>query len=471
MKDLFKAISIIIFLILFICTPIFAQLTINVSVIPDNTPEGDHIYLAGNFNGWDPGHSDYILTNNGDGTYQITFTPAIGTLEYKFTRGNWTSVEGDAQGGEIGNRTLIYTGNPQTVDVSILSWKDILNGTGTATENVSILDNNFNIPQLNRTRRVWVYLPLDYDTSNKSYPVLYMQDGQNLFDANTSFLGEWEVDESINELFDAGDEGVIVIGIDNGGGHRIDEYSPWIHPQYGGGEGEEYVNFIVETLKPYVDDNFRTKPDRLNTGIMGSSLGGLISFYAAIEHQDVFSKAGIFSPSFWFSDEVYTHVETTGKLYDMDIYMLGGEQESEHLIQDMNAMVTTLNNAGFEESEIKMVTHQDGQHSEWYWRREFPNAYLWLFNRNLLSVTPFSVNDGIEIYPNPFYDSITIKHDNILEDTRVEIYNTNGKLEYSGVIPHSGKISLSNLEKGSYLLKLIKNNETIFAQKLLRIDN
>lgn len=379
MKHLFKAKPIVFFVFLLSCSSIFAQLTINVTLIPENTTVGVDIHIVGNFNNWNPSNSDYILINNGDGTYSITLTPEIGTLEYKFTRGSWNSVEGDAQGQDVVNRTLSYTVSQQAVDVNILSWKDIGIGTGLAAENVLIIDENFKIPQLNRTRRICVYLPPDYDTNDKSYPVLYMQDGQNLFDANTSYSGEWEVDESLNEMFDNGDEGVIVIGIDNGGAYRIDEYSPWINTEYGGGEGDEYVNFIVETLKPYIDTSFRTKPDRLNTGIMGSSLGGLISFYAAIEHQDIFSKAGIFSPSFWFSDEVYTHVETTGKKYDMKIYLLGGEQESTNLIQEMNHMVTTLHNAGFNDSEINIVTHIDGQHSEWYWRREFPNCYSWLF--------------------------------------------------------------------------------------------
>ena len=471
MKHVFKIKRIAFFVFLLSSSHIFAQLTINVTSVPENTPVGDDIYLAGNFNGWDPGNSEYILIDNGDGTYNITFTPITGTLEYKFTRGSWASVEGGAQGQEIANRTLFYTGSPQTIDVTILSWKDLGVGTGTAAENVSILDENFNIPQLNRTRRIWVYLPPDYDTNDNTYPVLYMQDGQNLFDANTSFSGEWEVDESLNEMFDAGDEGVIVIGIDNGGGYRIDEYSPWVNADYGGGEGDEYVNFIVETLKPYVDSNFRTKPDRLNTGIMGSSLGALISFYAAIEHQDVFSKAGIFSPSFWFSDEVYTHVETTGKMYNMDIYMIGGEQEGPGLIEDMNNMVTTLQNAGFEDSEINMLTHEDGQHSEWYWRREFPNAYLWLFNRNSLSVASLINTDIVTIFPKPFSDSITIKFDKILEDVKFEIYNTDGKLEYSGFIPNSGLINDINLTAGSFILKLIKNDKTVFVKKLMHIDN
>ena len=471
MKYLFKAQSIVFIIFLLSCSNLFAQLTINVTDVPQNTPVGDDIYLAGNFNSWDPGNSADILTNNGDGTYSITFTPANGTLEYKFTRGSWTSVEGDAQGQEIANRTLSYTGSQQTVDVSILSWKDGGSGTGTAAGNISILDENFNIPQLNRTRKIWVYLPPDYDSNNDTYPVLYMQDGQNLFDANTSFSGEWEIDESLNDLFDDGDDGVIVIGIDNGGGSRIDEYSPWVNTQYGGGEGDEYVDFIVETLKPYIDNNFRTKSDRLNTGIMGSSLGALISFYAAIEHQDVFSKVGVFSPSFWFSDEVYTHVQTTGKNYDMRIYLLGGEQESASLIPNMNNMVTTLLDAGFENAEIEMLTHSDGEHSEWYWRREFSDAYSWLFKDINLSVSSFTNMDDVKIFPLPFTDSMTIKFAEILEDATLEIYNINGKLEYSNEIPFSGEMRIGNLKNGVYILKVIKDDKTVFIQKSLHLGN
>ena len=471
MKNILKVKSIVFFLFLLFSSSIFAQLTITVSSIPENTPPNDNIYIAGSFNGWNPGSSEYLLTNNGDGTYQITFTPENGSIEYKFARGSWVSVEGDAQGQDIANRTLTYSGEEQTEDVTILSWKDLGSGTSTAAENVSILDENFNIPQLNRTRRVWIYLPPDYDANVKSYPVLYMQDGQNIFDANTSFSGEWQVDEALNEMFANDDNGVIVVGIDNGGGYRIDEYSPWIHPEYGGGDGDKYVDFIVETLKPYIDNNFRTKSDRLHTGIMGSSLGALISFYAAIEHQDVFSKVGVFSPSFWFSDEVYTHVETTGKVFDMQIYMLGGEQESVTLIQEMNNMVSTLHNAGFEDSEVKMVTHQDGQHSEWYWRREFPSAYMWLFNRDNNSVSPLSNKKNIEIFPNPFSDSLIIKNGKLLKNAKFELYNSNGILEYSGSIPASGKIRVNDLKNGTYIFNIIENQETVFTQKLLHLGD
>ncbi len=472
MKFFTKAKSIIFFTLLFYSSCLFSQLTINITSVPDNTPDGGDIYIASNYNGWDPSDSNYILTDNGDGTYEITFTPTIGVLEYKFTRGDWATVESNEQGQDISNRTVSYTGSQQSIEVSILSWKDSDGGSGSREENVSILDQNFYIPQLDRTRRIWIYIPPDYDISDTSYPVIYMQDGQNLFDVNTSFSGEWEIDESLNELFDNGDEGVIVVGIDNGGGDRINEYSPWVNTTYGGGEGDDYVDFIVETLKPHIDSNYRTKSDRINTGIMGSSLGGLISFYAAIEHQDVFSKAGIFSPSFWFSDDVYTHVQTTGKKHDMSIYLLGGQNESASMVPDMEAMVTTLKNVGFDDSEIRIVTHQNGQHSEWYWNREFPDAYLWMFNKTILSIPfPSSIND-INIFPNPFSDTINIIYGTNRVDAKLNIYKSNGEQVYSDfIISPANEINLSNLEYGLYLFQIVENNKTILTRKILHIEN
>ncbi len=428
--------------LIFLGTQSWSQLTINVTSVPANTPQDDEIYIAGNFNGWDPGNAAYKLTDNGNGTWYITFTPDAGTLQFKFTRGSWETVEGNAQGQFIPNRTLSYGGGLQTENLTIAGWEG--NGGGsTLEENAYILSEDFEIPQLNRTRRIWLYLPPDYETTEKTYPVLYMHDGQNLFDATTSFAGEWEIDESLNELFENGDEGIIVIGIDNGGIHRLDEYSPWINAQYGGGEGDEYVDFIVETLKPFIDANFRTKPGREFTGIMGSSMGGLISMYAAIEHQDVFSKAGIFSPSFWFSDQVYTHVENTGKEADMKFYMLGGEQESASLIQQMEAMETTLHEAGFGAEEVVLVTHADGQHSEWYWRREFPDAYSWLFSSEINELPFVSTKDVIQVSPNPFVDSLYLKAKEPLEKAMINLYTLSGVKVFSGPISANGVVLAS----------------------------
>lgn len=357
-------------------------LTFRVMEIPDDTPAGDTIYLAGSFNDWNPSDPAYTLKENGQGDLELSFEAAPGNLKYKFTRGSWDRVEGGSEGQDIADRSLTYKGGGGLVEVRILTWRDLVLHETTAAENVRIMSEDFDIPQLDRHRRIWVYLPPDYEKSEASYPVLYMQDGQNLFDKHTSFVGEWEIDESLNELFENGDRGIIVVGVDHGSNYRLDEYSPWLNAEYGGGDGEAYGLFLVETLKPYIDQHFRTMPGREHTGVMGSSMGGFISHYLAVEYQDIFSKAGIFSPSYWFSEELYSHTLNTGKQEEMRFYIMGSRNESPDLEERMNIMKNALQEAGFGEEEIKLLVHSDGGHSEYYWRREFPEAYLWLYDKN-----------------------------------------------------------------------------------------
>ncbi len=368
------------------CLSANAQLTLQISDIPDYTPLTSGLHLAGNFNNWNPGDEQFILEKTGNKQFVITIYPPAGQVEFKLTRGNWASVEGNADGLTRPNRSVQYNGTPQTVQIAIASWEDLeyRNPTNsTAAENVNFLSQRFAMPPLNRNRRIWIYLPPDYGTSDRRYPVLYMHDAQNLFDHATSFSGEWRVDETLNNHSRQTQRGVIVVGIDNGGGTRIGEYTPYPHPNYGGGEGEAYTDFIVETLKPYVDANYRTLPERQHTGIVGSSLGGLISLYAAIEHQDVFGMAGVLSPSLWFSDEIFNLVRSAEKTANMRIFLLAGEQEDAgSVVRDNQRMYKALRRAGFRPKELRYATHPDGQHSEWYWAREFPVVIEWLLANN-----------------------------------------------------------------------------------------
>ncbi|MEP6514495.1 MAG: alpha/beta hydrolase-fold protein, partial [Parafilimonas sp.] len=273
------------------------NLTITITGTPVYyTPLLDTLFIAGTFNNWNPSDTAYRLKKNANGVWQITLSQPSGTtIQYKFTRGNWGAVETKADGGFQPNRNYTFTSTQGKRNIAIGNWQDML-GNHTAVGATRILDLDFYMPQLNRYRRVWVYLPQDYYTSNNTYPTLYMQDGQNLFDVVTSFAGEWKCDETMEDLQNKDStNGIIIICIDNGGLTRIDEYSPWVNPFYGGGEGDEYIDFIISTLKPYIDGHFRTLPTRENTGIMGSSMGGLISWYGGLAHQDVFSKVGVFS--------------------------------------------------------------------------------------------------------------------------------------------------------------------------------
>lgn len=427
-----------------------AQLTITVTSIPTATPQGDKIYIAGTFNNWNPGNTAYQLSDHHDGTWSITFAPSPGTLEYKFTRGSWQTVEGTSEGGFRPNRTYTYAGGVQSTSVSIAGWEGISGNPHTATSNVQILDENYYIPQLDRHRRIWLYLPTDYLTSTKRYPVLYMQDGQNLFDTYYSFAGEWKVDESMNELFDNADYGAIVVGIDNGGANRTDEYCPYVNPSYGGGHGEAYASFIVHTLKPHIDSLFRTRPEREYTGIAGSSLGANISMFAAVEYQDVFSKVGIFSPAFWISDSIYQHITHTGIHQEMKIYFVAGTTESSTMISDMQAVYDTLVSAGESVADMDFISSPDGAHSEWFWAREYPAAYDWLFGDLVLSTTRPKEKKG-NVFPNPAGQFLFINNDE--SNVHITIYSLLGEVMINENTEQDN-LDISNLPSGIYVLEI-----------------
>jgi len=340
-----------------------------------------------------------------------------GTINFKSTRGTWDDVEKGLDCEEISNRSYTF-GRGNIYQATVHNRADICGGNHTSEPNVIVMDDNFYMPQLNRYRRILLYLPPDYYSSTKRYPVLYMQDRQSLFDASTSYFGEWEVDESLNNLFDDGDRGCIIVGVENGETHRINEYSPWVNNTHGGGEGGLYAEFIVETLKPYIDENYRTLSDRDNTGVIGSSLGGLISFYIGLKYQDIFSKIGIFSPSFWFSESYCTFAKETPKEYEMKMYFLAGGLES-GVVQKCYDIIDSLLLTGYTNDEIFMKTLSNGEHSEWLWRQEFPEAYLWLYeNNNQLNRYKLS---EISIFPNPSESIVYVNSEEIIRN--VLIYN------------------------------------------------
>ncbi|NJE01279.1 phosphonate ABC transporter ATP-binding protein [Thermococcus sp. JdF3] len=358
------------------------KITFIVSV-PDYTPENDSVYITGDFNGWNPGDGNYRLRKRDDGRWEITLEFRKGTrIEFKFTRGSWETVEKGRGGEEIPNRVLVINGSA-SYEFMVYNWRDHVEDVGSAVHTIvgNVTTFEMFMPQLNRTRRIWIYLPPDYRLGEKRYPVLYMHDGQNLFDRATSFAGEWRVDETLERLFQERNFSIIVVGIDNGGGRRIDEYSPWRNEAYGGGgEGDAYVRFIVETLKPYIDSHYRTLPNE--TGIMGSSLGGLISIYAGFKYPETFRYVGAMSSAFWFNPEIYDFVRNAPKgperIY-IDWGTLEGSDPSE-MIETNEKMVEILKGKGYIEGENLLVVEDRGAtHNEYHWSRRFPEAVLWLF--------------------------------------------------------------------------------------------
>ncbi len=379
----FKQIKFYILLFAMMSIGFKSQVLLKITSLPKETPENAKIFMANSLNNWNPNDPNFELKKDNSGNYTIQLPKNEGTIEYKFTQGNWETAEGDENGNRLDNRKIIFTNEPQIIENKILSWEYITPKTNTASVNVKFLSENFSIPQLNTTRRIWIYLPPNYATSTKKYPVIYMQDAQNLFNDATSFSGEWKIDETLNQLFAEGNPDAIVVGIENGGAERLNEYSPWKNDKYGGGKGDAYTEFLAKTLKPFIDKNYRTLPQAKNTALIGSSMGGLISFYAGLKYPEKFGKLGIFSPSFWFDfkDLNFFVNKNSKKLKHTKFYFLAGKKESENMVSDIEKVIPVLIKKGVPKENIKTKFDEDGTHSESYWSREFGAAYLWLFKK------------------------------------------------------------------------------------------
>jgi len=455
----------------FLGISLYSQVTFKVISLPANTPTNAQIFIAGSFNNWNPGAAAGLLNLTIAGSPAITLNIS-GTITCKFTRGNWATVEGDANGNAIGNRQYTVSAN-DTVLINILSWEDLGGNTsgGTALSTVSVLSQNFSMPQLNRTRRIWVCLPTDYQSATqKEYPVVYMHDGQNLFNNQLSFFGEWGIDETMRDLQLAGDRGAIIIGIDNGGSERLNELSPWVNVNYGGGLGEGYTDFIRNTLKPYVDANFRTLPDRLNTAIAGSSMGGLISMYGAARYPETFGKVGILSPAFWFSDSLDIWLNGITIPSQLRTYFVAGTTESSTMISNINEVKNILLQKGINDTNIRVVTKADGEHSEWFWRREFPDLYKWLFRSENTTTSISPVNQFIvKMQPNPFNEQLELYFPDF-ERYNIKINDVSGKTVMSddSIISLSHKIDTSQLQAGIYIIQVHSNSGARFQQRIIK---
>lgn len=354
-----------------------AQFTVRIIVNDVATKKLDDIYIAGDFNNWNP-HDDVYKMKLFGATRKVYVLKDVapGTYNFKFTRGSWEKVETSAKGEDIENHTVEVSADT-SMTFFVAGWKDDFPDKpkpNTASAQVQIMDTAFFIPQLNRTRKIWVYLPKNYNLlKSKYFPVLYMQDGQNLFNEQTAFSGEWGVDECLDTLQKQLNKDCIVVGIDNGGDKRMNEYNPYDDKKFGKGEGDLYLDFIAQTLKPFIDNRFRTQKDRQHTFIAGSSMGGLISMYAIKKYPDVFGSAGVFSPSFWIAPQLYTDLENTKWKDVHTVFFYAGKKEGDDMVPDlMNIKKLLESTKYFNTTELIFPL---GQHKEEYWRKAFEVFY------------------------------------------------------------------------------------------------
>ncbi len=347
------------------------------------TPNDDPrpVFLTGSFNSWTTQDERFKMLKIKDGHYQFVFSDvplSDEPFEYKYVKGGWEAEELGQDGHPPVNRRMEVP-RGKVADV-VPKWKQ--HGSGYDPRfypDIQIVAKRFNLPQLRRRRRIAVLLPWNYHQTDRHYPVLYLQDGQNLFEDGAPF-GTWGVDKKLAALAQKGKGDFILVAIDHGGKERIKEYSPYDSVRWGEGLGQEYARFLAETLKPHIDKNFRTLPDRANTGIGGSSMGGLISVYAGLMFPEVYSKFMIFSPSLWASPMIYSepmHFAAFDSL--TKIYLYGGNREGAGMLPNLKRFKESVEKSSHGKSQVRLETDQNGRHNEARWGEEFPKAAEWLF--------------------------------------------------------------------------------------------
>jgi predicted alpha/beta superfamily hydrolase len=245
-------------------------------------------------------------------------------------------------------------------------------------------------PGLERAAEILVYLPPSLGPGGagwrdgRRYPTLYFHDGQNVFDERTSFAGEWHADETLEQLATEGYE-AIAVAIPNGGDSRMDEYNPWRGRSIFGGTtemgglGDEYLSWLVGSVKSLVDRSFPTSSQRDATGIIGSSMGGLISLYALIGQPHVFGLAGVMSPSIRWNDFAVLRLIEQGALPPARIHLDMGGREWRGMMSDARRLRDVLLGRGMELGrDLHYVEEREAIHREDAWARRLPDALRFL---------------------------------------------------------------------------------------------
>ncbi|WBS01944.1 alpha/beta hydrolase-fold protein [Pseudoduganella sp. SL102] len=239
--------------------------------------------------------------------------------------------------------------------------------------------DRFASPQLGNERKLRIWLPPGYDSNaGKRYPVLYMHDGQNLFDQKTAYSTEWHIDEVADRLAAQGDmREIIVVGVDNTP-DRNAEYTPCCDPRWGGGKVAAYGRFLADTVKPYIDSHYRTLPDRANTAVMGSSFGGLASLYMAQHHADVFGHAGIMSGSFFWNGGALVGTAPRAAATPVRLYVDAGTGMDG--VESTRAFHKALLDKGWRAGgNLLYVEDEGGIHNERAWAGRVHRALTWFF--------------------------------------------------------------------------------------------
>lgn len=356
---------------------------LNIVLRTDDDQENDlrPVFIVGNFNNWETKDYAFQMEKVGKGIYHFKFPYDFKfpeELVYKFTRGDWSEVEIDKYGNRTNNRICKKHNGVKKEHVS--KWRqNWLPFREKYLPKVQLISEEFEIPQLNKTRKIWALLPHNYSESAENYPVLYLHDAQNLFNENAAY-GNWEIDKKLAVMTEYNIGNIIIIAIEHGEKERIEEYNVG-NTVLGNGQGKKYIRFITDTLKPFIDSKYRTLPEREHTGIGGSSMGGLVSIFSGIMYPEVYGKLMIFSPSLWVVPKINLSFLDLEEHQNTRVYLYAGEDESETMVKRITKFKNRLIKKGDGTNKIvlKLSINPEGKHNEVYWSSEFPKAIEWLF--------------------------------------------------------------------------------------------
>ena len=333
-------------------------------------PETEQVGLRGDRSPLSWENTQIAEDVDGDGIYKVTVVFSLGNVDsvrvpYKF---KVDGTENPNDGWENGaNRFITYTGASQTISRRFDEAETFGSSrTGTIRTHEAVSSTFLDLP-----RNVYVYLPPEYDTSNDRYPVLYMHDGLNIFDEIEMGM-EWQVDETAERLIARHEiNPMIIVGIGNTA-QRTDEYTPTQARMRGdlvGGKGPAYGRFVVEELKPFIDKTYRTLPGAEQTGLGGSSLGGLISMYLGIEYPNVFGTLLVVSPSVWWDDEmIIEHIRDQPERISQRIWLDIGTAEGRNAVRGARRLRDALVDKGWVPSEdLRYLEVEDAPHNEIAW--------------------------------------------------------------------------------------------------------
>ncbi len=368
------------------------ELTLLVAV-PKGTPASEVVHIAGNADALGAWAADGMqLTRQADGRFKgIVSVPPGTRIEFKCTLGSWESVEKSASGADIPNRVLVAT-ESATHEFTVERWAHA-GPVSTLTGDIRF-HKAFKSKVLDNERTLAIYLPPGYDTAkDQRYPVLYMHDGQNLFDAGSSFIGvEWRVDETVERLIKAGKiPPLIVVGIYNNA-DRMNEYTPSPDAaRKSGGKGDAYTRFVIDEVKPFIDKTYRTKPGRDHTAVAGSSLGGLISLHMAVERPEVFSKCGVISPALmWDAAALLKRIEASPTpLKRVKVWLDMGTKEGDTLatfrtaLDHSRKLADLLKKSGLQDgTDYKYMEAEGAVHNEGAWAERFDQVLIFFYGRS-----------------------------------------------------------------------------------------